>query len=1179
MAPYLHYKVKASGRVVPDVLHRGTVVEGPARSLSATPPTCASLMLAYHPGSEEESSDVKCPQCGAEAPLDSNFCHRCAARLPTGTGDGPITERRVVSVLFADLQGFTAFAATRDPEDVREVLTRFCDVANTVIARYGGVTEKFIGDAVMAVWGTPIAMEDDPDRAVKAALELVACVSKIEFAPGEFLAVRAGIVTGEAAVTLGARGQGMVAGDMVNTASRIQTAAPAGCVYVDDNTHAATEVAIAYRDAGEHTLKGKPHPVHIWHAEGVVRVMGIEPPFVARDRDLRMISDAYEHVVSSGKAGFVVVTGRTGIGKTRLSLEFQRYLNTLPAAGTVYIGHSTPFGEGASFGGLRDIFRQILGVTADADVETVVERIQAVLDVGPVGSTDAGWVLPRVLQALFPDASRIYGQDELFAAWRTILESAAATSPIVLVIEEWQWASESASAFLHTILRWSSNSPILILALARTSASDDGSPMAAEAVRVALSDLETDALEKIAVGLAPDLNREIVRHLATSAEGLPLYIVESLRMLATSGLLARGETTYRVVHQPDQLAVPHTMQLVIAARLDALSADASELVKTAAVLGIQADASTIALIEGRRPAALTPLLNQLVQDEILIFNAGSGDADGVYSFAQRLLHDVVYERISRRDRVERHLMAAQVLGSRQAKPVSAEVVAHHYLRAYALDGSREGALEGARATLLAAVEDARAAANLDGALRYCAHALEIAGDDESRARFAVEAGDICYALGRFKESYAHHQTARRLAASCAEEELALRATVQAARVAYTMARNGEALDMLRDAYQNLAPDASLRARALLAHRLSWSEFFGGNLEAATPLTEEACELYAWVGDVEGIGWASGARASVLAQRGRRLESRYAFELARETGAAAGSVFMQIYIRVWEADAHIDLGDFDHEQQLEAEIADLARRLGSEGLAETGRGLSVPASFYQGRWDEALRKSQDLDLIMRIPQRGPWTFHGVGLIYSHRAKWTEADELAAVLESAKDPNMVFAVVPSLLRGALALDRGDARAALQEVTPQLQRLHNAGPVKLLELAFAIASEAAWSIGEWNELSLALALVEAEWPGRSLAPLRGQMALARAHQLGRYDTTMATHEFDQAIVHFRDAGQPYDLAVALATYALWGSARGIETAAEWKEAERLFDDLGATVWRARLAQANGSMHRAAD
>jgi len=274
-----------------------------------------------------------CPACGAANDPDDRFCGECGAPLePEPRAQTAEAERRLVSVLFGDLVGFTPLSEDQDPEAVRELLSRYFDTARRVIERYGGTVEKFIGDAVMAVWGTPIAREDDAERAVRAGLELVEIVSTL----GEGLAMRVGVVTGEAAVTIGAEGQGMVAGDLVNTASRVQATATAGTVLVGERTRRASEAAIAYEDAGAHELKGKSEPVPLWRAARVIasrrgegRATGLEAPFVGRERELRLIKDLFHAASDERRARLVSIIGIAGIGKTRLSSEFERYIDGL----------------------------------------------------------------------------------------------------------------------------------------------------------------------------------------------------------------------------------------------------------------------------------------------------------------------------------------------------------------------------------------------------------------------------------------------------------------------------------------------------------------------------------------------------------------------------------------------------------------------------------------------------------------------------------------------------------------------------------------------------------------------------------------------------------------------------------------------------------------------------------
>ncbi len=276
-----------------------------------------------------------CSSCGGANPPGKPFCGDCGAPLDldqdsvaavaSPAASTPVAERRLVSVLFADLVGFTAASEGRDAEETRELLSRYFDLARTLIARYGGTVEKFIGDAVMAVWGTPVATESDAERAVRAALDLVASVPDLDPA----LRARAGVLTGEAAVTLGAEGEGMVAGDLVNTASRIQSAAEPGTVLVGEVTRRSSEQAIVYESAGEEELKGKAEPVALWRAlrvvsgvGGMLKSAGLEAPFVGRERELKLIKELFHGCAAERRAHLISVSGIAGIGKSRLGWEF-----------------------------------------------------------------------------------------------------------------------------------------------------------------------------------------------------------------------------------------------------------------------------------------------------------------------------------------------------------------------------------------------------------------------------------------------------------------------------------------------------------------------------------------------------------------------------------------------------------------------------------------------------------------------------------------------------------------------------------------------------------------------------------------------------------------------------------------------------------------------------------------
>ena len=392
-----------------------------------------------------------CPSCGEPVTAGKRFCRVCGATLTKVTGAVPAAataarsgtepraERRVCSVLFCDMVGFTPLSEARDPEAVRELLSRYFAVARTVIGRYGGVVEKFIGDAVMAVWGTPAATEGDAERAVRAALDLVTAVAELGNEAGvPGLAARAGVVTGEVAVNLGAVGEGMVAGDAVNTAARVQAAAQPGTVLADTPTQRLADSAIGFADAGEHALKGKAGPQRLWRATrvlsavgGVQRVDGLEAPLMGRDAELRTIKDLFHATAERRVPRLVLVSGPAGVGKSRLGWEFEKYADGLAAEVWWHRGRCLSYGEGVAFWALAEIVRQRLGIAEDDPVEVAAGKLAAGLDrfvPDPIERSYAGARLGRLLGvAVAGDSGAALSREELFAGWRLFFERLAGT--------------------------------------------------------------------------------------------------------------------------------------------------------------------------------------------------------------------------------------------------------------------------------------------------------------------------------------------------------------------------------------------------------------------------------------------------------------------------------------------------------------------------------------------------------------------------------------------------------------------------------------------------------------------------------------------------------------------------------------------------------------------------------
>ncbi len=486
-----------------------------------------------------------CPNCGAAFDPGDVFCGECGTPLgggqpaartaASGFGVGPasatrgtsggasgspapapgtpaaLAERRLVTVLFADLVGFTPFAEERDAEEVRDTLTRYFELASDVIGRYGGTVEKFIGDAVMAVWGAPTAREDDAERAVRAALDLVDVVKGL----GPTIQARAGVLTGEAAVTLGATNQGMVAGDLVNTAARLQSVAQPGTVLVGEPTMRAASAAIAFEEAGEQVLKGKQAPVAAYRALRVVSQRGgqgrsdlPEPPFVGRDEELRLLKDLIATTGRDRKTRLVSITGPGGIGKSRLAWELEKYIDGISETIYWHRGRSPAYGEGITFWALGEMVRRRARLAETDDEAATRDRIRSTVADFVPDEEDRRWVEPALLTLLGLEPAPAGGRDVLFAAWRIFFERIAERGTTVLLFEDLQWADTGLLDFIEQLLEWSKNVPLIVVTLARPELFDrrpDWGSATRNLTRLALEPLDDGAMRRLLDGFVPGL--------------------------------------------------------------------------------------------------------------------------------------------------------------------------------------------------------------------------------------------------------------------------------------------------------------------------------------------------------------------------------------------------------------------------------------------------------------------------------------------------------------------------------------------------------------------------------------------------------------------------------------------------------------------------------------------------
>ena len=597
-----------------------------------------------------------CPTCATSVRPDQRFCDECgtpltdddawtasvpgrtsaAAPAPAKAAATPVAERRVCSVLFCDLVGFTPLSEFRDPEEVRELLSRYFDVARMVIGRYGGVVEKFIGDAVMAVWGTPVATEEDAERAVRAGLELLDAISELGRKAGvEGLAARAGVVTGSVAVTVGATGEGMVAGDAVNTAARVQAAAKPEAVLVDDGTWRRSRAAIDFSAVGEHTLKGKTEPVPLWQAirvlsgvAGAQRIDGLEAPFVGRDPELRMVKDSFHACADRRSPRLVSVTGVAGAGKSRLGWEFEKYIDGLADVVRWHRGRCLSYGEGVAFWALAEMIRQRLQIAEEDSSAIAAQKLLAGLEQLLTDPGERAYVTARVGQLLGVDVGShpVLPREELFAGWRLFFERLALQGPVVLLVEDLQYADPGLLDFLEHLLDWARDVPIFVLTLARPELQDRRAGWGTgrrNSTTLTLEGLDEAAMDKLLDGLVPGMPVPAKAAVAVRAQGIPLYAVETVRMLIDLDVVQPIDGVYRLVGDLGELGVPATLQSLLAARLDALEPDARRLVADAAVLGGSFPAEALVAVSDQPEPRVRDLLAELVRREVLGVRADS----------------------------------------------------------------------------------------------------------------------------------------------------------------------------------------------------------------------------------------------------------------------------------------------------------------------------------------------------------------------------------------------------------------------------------------------------------------------------------------------------------------------------------------------------------------------------
>ncbi len=960
----------------------------------------------------------RCPVCGAPNPQDAHFCLRCGAPFAEGEG----AERRVVSVLFADLVGSTPLTQSLDPEPMRRIVAEYFNTMRDEIQRFGGTVEKFIGDAVMAVFGLPVAHEDDAERALRAAVGMQARMPALNASLAADLRLRIGISTGEVVADprAAAAGQFMVTGEVVNLAARLQQHAPPESIVTDERTYAATRTVAEFSalgPPGEGDFAATPR----WQLLALTeRAAGkrLRAPMVGRDDEVQFLQALYRRVTDGRRHHLVTVIGAAGVGKTRLVEELITVLGRTGGPPQVLRGRCPAYGEGLTYWPLAEMLKQECGIQGTDNPATVSEKLrrgvlrvcepvlgrpeseQVAADLATVlgveAFTDYETRWRERLQALKlavesrsgPARDPLVGErqaagEAVRRAFRAFLMAKAQAAPLLLVFEDLHWAEESLLELVESLALRGLEAPVLTVCLARPELLErhpDWGARIRNYTAVSLSPLPPGMSRRLISELLsgepvpPDVRDAIV----AKAEGNPFFIEEILRMLVEGAALVHGEGGWRWAQRPTEIRIPDTIHSLLASRLDLLPALEKRVIQDASVAGRVFWLGALVASDGLNPAEAGAALDRLQDRDLVEERAASSLAgEREFTFKHALIREVAYASLPKSARSINHLRFAHWLEATAADTAEKflEVLAHHYEQAWRYrfeTGDRAPDLaHTAIGALRAAGARARTLGTLPEARRLYEHALAVLrnagleGDVPLLLELLTSRSEVVKWMNLPDLVVEDTETVLRHAPALGRDDLLARAWLNRAFAEYLhgrLAPADEALQRAQELFHRL-DDQHGEAEALEILG-AITENLRDRLSRAQKAYRRALEHYRALGDGQGVARTLARLGRSAINSGDLAEGRTtlteALELSRQHNERTSEVRSLMGLAIL---AHLT-GDSPESVRLHEETLAVLRKMGDVlGQAAVRRHLGMHYLRY-GRVDDAERELQAARTVYR-----------------------------------------------------------------------------------------------------------------------------------------------------------------------------------------------------------------------